>query len=519
MTVRNPLLPGMYPDPSVCQVGDVTYLVNSTFTWLPGLPIHASRDLESWELVGHALVDEATLDFASAKDSEGIFAPTLRHIGGRFVLVCTMVTGPVSRSFIMTAPEASGPWSTPKILDGAGGIDPDVFEDADGTVWWTGTRLAHTPLWEQQTEIWTRPVDLDNAVFTGPETVIWHGAVEGAVWSEGPHLYRVGDWYYLLTAEGGTAEEHSVSIARSREVTGPWHGCKRNPIFTHRNLGRRLEVHNVGHADLFCRPDGSWWAVMLGVRLRDNRHLLGRETFLCPVTWEDGWPVFAPGVGHLPEFIDTTAGLPGETRSLTSASAGVIRQERPGIITDTDIAEFRASALRPAGRDWDEDEAATFRGVRVASWDASISIAWEALTRGNITALGMIQDSDNWIRLRLGDEPKEVLVELRRAGQMERVSLGQQLRGTGDHATRSEEGAASSSSMGIAEKHRLWIRLNDLRILVGIGEKDGDGHSYSVDAAWLSTEEAGGFTGCLVGTWGGEQTPAGAGTIRLSGVN
>lgn len=152
MNARNPILAGAFPDPSACQMGDTTYIVNSTFTWLPGLPIHASRDLENWELVGHALTEGncAVLDLELGAESQGIFAPTLRHIAGRFVLVCTTVVGTAERSFVMTAPEAAGPWSEPRFLDGAGGIDPDVFEDEDGQVWWTGTRLAPTPLWEQQ---------------------------------------------------------------------------------------------------------------------------------------------------------------------------------------------------------------------------------------------------------------------------------------------------------------------------------------------------------------------------------
>ncbi|MDO4259798.1 MAG: family 43 glycosylhydrolase, partial [Actinomycetaceae bacterium] len=222
--MRNPLLSGCFPDPSVVQVGQTTYIVSSSFTWLPGLPIHRSNDLENWELCGYALKHSGELGLEIAKDSEGIFAPTLRYINGRFVLVCTTVVGDTQRSFFVTAPHAEGPWTDPIFLEEAGGIDPDIFVDEDGVTWWTGTRLAENPLWPQQTEIWTRPVDLETGQFTGEETILWHGAVEGAVWAEGPHLYHRNGWYYLLTAEGGTAEDHSVSIARSRSVQGPWEG-------------------------------------------------------------------------------------------------------------------------------------------------------------------------------------------------------------------------------------------------------------------------------------------------------
>lgn len=475
MTARNPILAGAFPDPSACQVGETTYVVNSTFTWLPGLPIHASTDLAHWELIGHALTDEnsGSLDLELGAESQGIFAPTLRCIGGRFVLVCTTVVGALLRSFVMTAPEASGPWSEPRFLEEAGGIDPDVFEDEDGTVWWTGTRLAADPAWHDQTEIWTRPVDLERAVFTGPETVLWHGAVEGVVWSEGPHLYRVGEFYYLLTAEGGTAEEHSVAIARATSVTGPWEGCKRNPIFTHRNLGRTSEIHNVGHADLFERPDGSWWAVLLGVRLRDDRHLLGRETFLVPVEWEDGWPVLAPGCGRIPAAIDVSPGVAADCRSLALASdAG----EGPRAL-EVPLRELAKRALRPVGAEWIGEDARSFRGVRAADWRAGISIEASALADARIS-LDIVQDAKNLARL-LADEDGALVCERIQAGVTERLRLAPP--GPGD---------------------RAWLRLSDLSLEIGVGPADGRGSALVLDADWLSTETAGGFTGCLLGVRG-----------------
>lgn len=472
MSARNPILAGVFPDPSACTVGGTTYLVNSTFTWLPGLPIHASEDLQTWTLVGHALNESnaGPLDLELRRESQGIFAPTLRFIGGRFVLVCTTVVGETERSFVMTAPEASGPWSAPRFLAEAGGIDPDVFEDEDGTVHWTGTRLAADPLWHDQTEIWTRTVDLDAAEFTGPETVIWHGAVEGVVWSEGPHLYHEGEYYYLLTAEGGTAEEHSISIARSRSITGPWEGCKRNPIFTHRNLGRTSEIHNVGHADLFRRADGSWWAVMLGVRLRGNRHLLGRETFLAPVTWEDAWPIIAPGAGRLAPVLDVSPGTAPELRSLAPATDCPADDEE----VELDLEELASVALRPLGAEWAPEER-SFRGVRAASWNAVLSIPLAALREG--LRIGIVQDAKNLARLVL-DESGRPIVETIEAGARSTRPLDES-----------------------GEAERAWIRLRDLDLEIGIGAEDGRGAALVLDASWLSTEAAGGFTGCLLGAW------------------
>lgn len=472
MRTPNLILAGMYPDPSACQVGEVTYVVTSTFTWLPGLPIHATTDGEHWELCGHALVESGALHLDQAAESQGIFAPTLRYIGGRFVLVCTTVVGDTQRSFVMTAARPEGPWSPPVFLEEAGGIDPDVFEDEDGTVWWTGTRLAADPLWEQQTEIWTRPVDLNAGVFTGQEHVIWHGAVQGAVWAEAPHLYKRGQWYYLLTAEGGTAEEHSVSVARARHVTGPWQGCPRNPIFTHRNFSRSgEEIHNVGHADLFQRPDGSWWAVLLGVRLRGNRHLLGRETFLCPVAWENDWPIFAPDTGRL---LCTRA----ESRDPVSIA----------------FAEFLPQCLRPVGAMWDEAER-DFRGVRMNAWHAGIAMDAAALSTGDsVRAFGIVQDAHNWARLIRSDDG--YALELCRSGEVERLPLAEP-----PPATQTAPPIESAAPGQTAAPSRAWIALDDLVLRAGIGERDNAGYAYSTDAQWLSTEVAGGFTGCLLGVW------------------
>lgn len=476
MSARNPILAGLHPDPSACRVGDTVYLVNSSFTWLPGLPIFASRDLENWEPVGHALTEDnaGSLDLELGTESQGIFAPTLRFIGGRFVLVCTTVVGETERSFVMTAPTAEGPWSQPRFLEGAGGIDPDVFEDEDGSVWWTGTRLAAHPLWHDQTEVWTRPVDLDAARFTGEETVIWHGAVEKVVWSEGPHLYRLGDTYYLLTAEGGTAEEHSVSIARAPHPRGPWEGCKRNPIFTHRNLGRSSEIHNIGHADMFTMPDGSWWAVMLGVRLRDNRHLLGRETFLVPVAWDDGWPMFAPGLGRVPAAIDVRPGIASEQRCLAPVG------DAPEALDEIElpIAELSARAMRPVGAEWVGHEERSFRGVRAASWKAGISLDVEALARSGL-ALGIVQDAKNSARVRIDEDGRLVARILVRGDAKERL-LGRP-----------------------GPRQRVRVGLRDLVCEIALIDDDAE-TVLALPAGWLSTEEAGGFTGCLLGLWGPE---------------
>lgn len=302
-TAENPVLPGCYPDPSICRVGDDYYLVTSTFEYFPGLPIFHSRDLVHWRQVGHAIDRPKQLDLSGVLSSGGLFAATLRHHDGVFYLVNTLVDagdGVQGGNYLLTAEDPAGPWSDPVWLTDAEGIDPSLFFDDDGRAWYTGTRPSDEPAWHGQTDVWVRELDLSTLRLTGPAQVLWHGALLGAVWAEGPHLYKVGGRYYLLAAEGGTEHRHAVSVARADEVTGPYEGNPGNPVLTHRNLGRDYPIVGTGHADLVQLPDGTWWAVLLAMRPYGGYHYnLGRETFLVPVVWEDGWPVFAPGEGHL----------------------------------------------------------------------------------------------------------------------------------------------------------------------------------------------------------------------------
>ncbi|GAA0339757.1 glycoside hydrolase family 43 protein [Actinoallomurus spadix] len=297
-TFRNPILPGFYPDPSICRVGDDYYLVSSTFEWFPGLPVHHSRDLVNWRLLGHVLDRPEQLPLDGVQPSGGLYAPTIRHADGVFYVVCTLMygTGP-SGNFVVTATDPAGPWSEPHWLGEPDSFDPSLLFDEDGRVWFHATRPVDE---DGHTEVWLREFDPATLSLTGPEHVLWHGALDGAVWAEGPHLYRVGDSYHLMVAEGGTELDHAVTVARSRQITGPYEGNPRNPILTHRNLGTAHPIVATGHADLVETAAGEWWAVMLAIR-PSGGYLgnLGRETFLAPVTWEEGWPVIAPGAGRV----------------------------------------------------------------------------------------------------------------------------------------------------------------------------------------------------------------------------
>lgn len=320
LTFTNPILPGGYPDPSICRVGDDYYLANSSFEYFPGLPLHHSRDLVNWELVGYGLHRESqctgAVNLIDVQTMGGIHAPTLRFHAGTFYLITTNVYAPQDETrptqfvnFVLTAHNIEGPWSDPHVLPSAPGIDPDIFFDDDGGVWYTGTHTPDDPNFEGEGEIWLQALDLENWRLTGKRQSLWRGACGGA-WVEGPHLYKWNGRYYLLVAEGGTSFNHAVMIAVSDQITGPYHSNPRNPILTSRHLSYDHWVNSTGHADMVKLPDGRWAMVVLGIRGDEARRSnMGRETHLVPVTWEREpfawkdvrytWPVCAPSTGRV----------------------------------------------------------------------------------------------------------------------------------------------------------------------------------------------------------------------------
>lgn len=295
---RNPVVSGFNPDPSICRDGNDYYLATSTFEYFPGVPIYHSKDLVNWRLAGHALDRPSQLPLAGQKSSEGIFAPTLRCANGHFYMITTNIAG--GGNFIVHATNPAGPWSEPVWVKGVQGIDPSLFFDDDGKVY-----LTHQDGGERG-GISQVEVDVATGQAKGQAKRIWNGT--GGIWPEGPHLYKINGWYYLLHAEGGTSYGHVVILARSRSPWGPFEGAPGNPILTHRDRSD-LTLQALGHADLVQTPAGKWFMVLLGVRHQKYKHHLGRETLLAPVEWtDDGW-LKVNGGAPLGEAMNV-AGLP-----------------------------------------------------------------------------------------------------------------------------------------------------------------------------------------------------------------
>ncbi len=285
-TYNNPILSGYHPDPSICRVGDDFYLINSSFEWFPGIPIHKSKDLVNWELIGYAMKDAAECPTGKINT----FAPTIRYHDGLFYIIVTCPGA--GGNFYITAEDPAGDWSKPVMLPDANGIDPSIFWDDNGKCYYIGQFHAEPREWLGHNVIWMQELDLKQGKLVGERKNLTAGHASNAMWTEGPHLYKIDGKYILLIAEGGTGFYHAVTIFHSENLWGPYTPDHANPILTHRNLGIDYPLYAVGHADFVDTPNGEWWMVALGKRLRNGHTYLARETFLVPIKLEKREPSF-----------------------------------------------------------------------------------------------------------------------------------------------------------------------------------------------------------------------------------
>ncbi|KAK2811166.1 hypothetical protein FQN50_002263 [Emmonsiellopsis sp. PD_5] len=304
----NPIIPGFSPDPSIVLVDGTFYLVTSTFHLFPGLPIYVSKDLVSWTHIGNAINRRTQLSLKNSStkffppDSRGdvmlstggLYAPTVRHHAGTFYIVCTNVihtTHPDTKdrpeNFILTTTDIhANNWSDPIPFDFRG-IDPSIFFNDDGD----GDGRAYIQASASpgpMTTITQFEINPATGEKLSAEKILWTGT--GDIYPEGPHLYKKDGWYYLMISEGGTFDGHMVTVARSRDLWGPYESYEHNPILTARDTEEYIQA--TGHCDVFQDLRGRWWGVCLGTRKREGRYVLGRETFLTTAEWKEGdWPV------------------------------------------------------------------------------------------------------------------------------------------------------------------------------------------------------------------------------------
>ena len=349
--ITNPVLPGFHPDPSIVRVGADFFVATSTFEWSPGVRLHGSRDLRTWSDLGGALDSTRLLDLTGVPDSGGVWAPNLSHVDGLFHLVYSNVSTYVdgftdAPNYLTTAPTIDGPWSDPVLLH-ARGFDASLFHDGDDS-WLLNLNHDWRPGHGGSAGLELPAFDRASRTLVGEPLHV--DLPSDGTWIEGPNLYRRGDWYYLVTADGGTGYDHQVTVARSRSLTGPYVRDPHGPLITARDHPD-LPLQKAGHGSLVETPGGDWYLAYLVSRPlgRHGACILGRETALAVVTWsDDGWPRTATG---LPET--EVAALVDEAAPPPARSAGPLGPQW-------------STLRRPAGPDWltVDDDRITVRGGR-----------------------------------------------------------------------------------------------------------------------------------------------------------
>lgn len=519
---RNPIIAGFYPDPSVIRVGDDFYLTTSTFGYFPGLPIFHSRDLVNWEQIGNAIDRPDQMPYGPREEiSRGLFAATLAHHQDTFYITntCFYCPGHGIGNFVITAHDPAGPWSDPVWLP-FDGIDPSLFFDIDGTAWMVHNGMPDgEPRYEGHRAIWLQRFDTATQSMVGERHLLADSGVDPSSnpqHVEGPHLFRRGNWYYLIAAEGGTGEQHAQMVWRSRTVTGPYEAWMGNPTLTQRDLdpSRPDPITSTGHAQFVELQDGSWWTVFLATRpYRGNQYNLGRETFLLPLEWQDDWPVVLPRGAHVPAITQrptlpaapvskpTTGSFAWEERftaaRLPMQWLSIHGPRSPWYQTGTDGLRILA-AETALGAHATQDGQPSYLSHRLQHHNAVMETTLDPskLDVGDLAGLALVQNEGYHLVAAVDrrDAEHAELVLLLRAGKDDPL-LGREL--------------ARQSLPSLDENVQFRIRLNAPRLDVdyALGNDPWQSLGQDIDASQLSVDTASGFIGNTFGPYALHRAP------------
>jgi alpha-N-arabinofuranosidase len=505
----NPVLPGWYSDPSICTNGDGDYfLVTSTFCYFPGIPIFHSRDLVNWRQIGNVLSRDSQLQNMEGQGiNGGIYAASIAYnkTNKTYYVVTTNVG---AGSFFVKTADPYGEWSDPIMLPGVGGIDPSFLFDDDGKAYIVNNEGApdNKPEYDGHCTIRVQEFDVKTDKTVGPRHILINKGMhpeDNPIWIEGPHMYKINGMYYLMCAEGGTGSNHSEVIARSSSPMGgftPWSG---NPILTQRHLdpSRPNPVTCTGHAELFQTTEGEWWACFLGCRPINNKfENLGRETFLMPVRWsEDGFPYMTRDEELVPTILKregtkrdslTTFGNFSVTEEFETDKLGpewlTLRSSISNQYSLTDVRGYLKLKCSPISTVECKSPSYVSRRLQHHRFTAETSMLFNP------------SDSTEYAGLMLfKDEAHQYFLSVGRDGSQRKVMLWQIDAGANYQI---------ASQVISEENTRVWLKVVSSGTAFDFyystnGKKGWKLIGRNIDALYLSTAFAGGFTGTTVGMY------------------
>lgn len=410
MKYQNPIIPGFYPDPSICCKDKEYYLVNSSFEYFPGVPIFKSNDMINWTQIGNCLTRKSQLMIDGCPCSGGVFAPTIRFYNGYFYMITTIYTKSGLQNFYIYTENPEMEWSDPILVD-IEGIDPSFYWE-DGR-----TYIQYAGILEHSTVIKQVEIKLESGEIIDGSRVISKGC--GGRDVEGPHMWKRNNWYYLMLAEGGTREGHMVTLMRSKEIWGPFEACPYNPILSNRDRGKE-PLQSIGHADWIEDANGKSWLVALGTRHKKHKTLLGRETMLTPAYWtEDGWLLARDGYMPLEIEVDTTATKQKEKAFVLDFKQGNLPEQiiSPRYRNDK-LIKFSENAMIITGNGYTLDELAdpVFLAIRQSQYEFELKtkIQFFPEKEEEESGIAMFMDNEHYISFFITIREKKRVIILRK---------------------------------------------------------------------------------------------------------
>jgi len=510
----NPIHPGFYPDPSICRRDNDYFMVNSTFSYYPGLPIFHSKDLVNWRQIGNVINRLSQISFAGLGVNEGLYAPSIAYNPHEkiFYLVCTNI-GKKGNFVIKTDDPFKENWSDPIWLNFEG-IDPSIFFDDDGRGYIVNNGDPEVPSrYNGHKAIWMQEFDTKTNKMVGPRKVLRDGGFrpkDNPIWIEGPHVYKIKGKYYLMTAEGGTGDGHSEVIYRSNSVWGKYEPYAGNPILTQRTLpqSRKNPTSNTGHADIVDTPEGDYWSVFLGCRpFQYPYENLGRETFMMPLKWSpEGFPYITCSNDTIP-WILKRKGVKRDTKiprgnfevtdQFNNTKLGcewlMLRTPEKLPYSLTEKKGFLSLKCLPATSLQRKTPAAILRRIQHHKFETITSISFQPKTEKEAAGIIIFKDEEhqyNFLLTLKDNESRLVLVEVKPVSQTQKIVPFSTI-------------MASSVPLKIKSTIQLKVISDAITFsfFYSLNNKEWTQLGNKMDAKILTTEEAGGFTGTMIGMY------------------